>query len=150
MRRLRSPILAFVLIASVIATACTDADRKKLAQASDDFARGLQTALALDDSLIKANLISKDDAIVVTGAILDVNHIAQQFNENAKTYGKSGGSTKADLLKLASGLSASLATLNQQGTLHIKNANSKTQFLAAMAVMNTALGVLTAVVGGLN
>jgi hypothetical protein len=150
MKRLRSPILAFVIVAALAAAACSDADRKKLAQADDDFARGLQTALALDDSMIKGSLISKDDALTLTTALLDLSRLSQEFHNNAKTYGLSGGSTKADLLKLASGMSASLATLNAQGVLRIKNPDSKTQFLGAMAVLNTALGVLTAVLGGLK
>lgn len=149
MRKLRSPILAFVLIVvSLAAAACSDADRKKLAEADDDFARGVQTALALDESLIKENLISKDDAIAVTSALLDVNRLGGQFHVRAETYGKSGGATKTELIGLANGLSASVVTLNHQGVLHIKNPNSQTQFVAAVAVMQGALGVLTAVLTG--
>lgn len=144
----KSKQLTVILLIALLAQACSGDERKKLAQASDDFARGISTALALDDALIRQQLISKDDALTITSAILQVNQIARQFNDRAKTYGTSGGSTKAELLKLAGDLSASLATLNQTGTLKIKNPNSQAQFQAALAVLNSALAIIQGVLGG--
>lgn len=140
--------LVAILLVAVLAVACDADERKKLAKASDDFARGIAMALALDDALIKQKVISNDDAIVITSAILDANRIARQFNDRASLYGKSGGSTKSELLQLTSDIDGSLATLQKQGVLRIKNPASQAQFTAALAIMKSAVAVAQAILGG--
>src|SRR5262249_10114125 len=135
---LKRKFAAVILVAVLCSAACTSDQQKKLAPASDDMAKGIATALALDDALIKGNLISKDDAIAVTSAILDVNRIAGQFTAVAKTYNGSA-TTKAQLVGLASQIGTAIQKLNDSGVLHVKNPQSKAQLDAAVAVMQSAL-----------
>lgn len=139
-----------VALAVLLLAACTDADRKKLAQASDDLARGVSTLLALDDSLIKNKLIDKDSAITITSAILDVNRIHGKLNGLAKAYSPGNLQSKQALVAGVGELAKAVSDLNASGALHIKNQQSQTEFAAAMAVVQSAVAVLSGVVGGLK
>lgn len=144
----RKRILCCVLAIALTAGACTDEQRKKIAQASDDIARGLHTALALDEALIKQQLVSKDDALAITTLLLDVNRAAKEFNDKARAFGSIDATEKAELLRMASDMTASVATLNQQGVLRIKNQQSQIQFLAAIAIIQGGVAVLTSILQG--
>jgi hypothetical protein len=146
MRRLKG-LIAVLVIATVMA-ACEEGTRKKVAQANNDVARGISVLLVLDSELIDTGALSKDDAIALTSAILDLNKAFEEFNTQAQSYKTFDTNAKTNLLLTLNTISASVSRLNDQGVLHIKNPDSQVRFRAAIAVVQSGIAVLQVVLGG--
>jgi hypothetical protein len=132
-----------LLLACFVTQACTDEDRERAAQASDNMARGISVALDLDAALIEARLLDKDEAITVTSALLDANRLIREFNETAKGFKSIGAAERSALLRIVTGITRSLDRLNEQGVLRLKNPEAKQKFTAALAVVTGAVTVLS-------
>ena len=146
MKVLKKILIVPVLLLAISLSACADADRKKLAQASQDFASGVTVTLSVDQALIDQGLIERDDAAALTGAILDVSNAGAEFNRTAQTVSLSGAGKTLVLGKLTA-LADAAGRLEAAGTLHIKNSQARLQFQAGVAVIKVAIGVAQSVLG---
>lgn len=133
-----------ILLVCLFIQACDNADIRKAAKASDDMARGISVALDLDAALIQQGLLSNDEAIAVTSALLDLNRLAREFNDTARGFKALDGAAKASLLQILTSITASLDKLNTQGVLRIKNAEAQQKFKTALAVITAAVNILAA------
>lgn len=146
--KIRRYFIAPLLILAMFSTACTDDNLKKLAQAGDDFSRGITVALDLDAAMLHSGTISRDDALVVTTSLLDLNKLGKRFHERLTVYSKLTPEARGELLPLVNGLVDDADKLQRDGLLRIKNPQSQAEFNAAIGIVKSALATARAVLKG--
>jgi D-serine deaminase-like pyridoxal phosphate-dependent protein len=145
-RRLLAAVLMLALIVPL--TACTDDNLRKLAQAGDDFSRGLTVAFDLDASLLHSGAISKDDALTITTTLLDLNKLGKTFHERLVAYSKLTPEARGALLPILAQLVAAADGLQRNGLLRIKDPKAQAEFSAAVAIITGALATAQIVLRG--
>lgn len=137
-----------VTVALCLLTACTDDNLKKLAKAGDDFSRGITVALDLDAAMLHSGALSKDDALAVTTALLDLNKLGKTFHSQLTAYSKLTPEARGSLLPILTQLIDAAQALQRDGLLRIKSPEAQAQFNAAIGIVTAALSTAQLIVKG--
>jgi hypothetical protein len=146
--QLRKVTLVPILIIALIASACDDEQIKRLARAGDDFSRGISVAFDIDAALLRSNMISRDDALVITTSLLELNRLGKQFHARLVAYSKLTPEARGQLLPIITELIAAANGLQRDGLLRIKNPQSQAEFAAALGVITAALATAQIILKG--
>lgn len=146
--RIRSSPQAIVLLLILVLVACKDDAIRKAARASDDMAVTISLAIDTKRELAKAGLLKPDEEIPLTLGLQKVNTAVKAFHLQVKNTKALDPASKNQLLLLFSGITSSVADLNQQGVLGIKNEQAKAKVSAVLAGFTTAFAAIQAALGG--
>lgn len=139
-------VLGLALCLVLALPACTFSERKKLAQASDDFSRGVNIVLTVDEALIDQKLVTDAGGRAIAQGALDVSRAGKEFNLQAQALTKLDGEAKAKLAVSLDAVTDSVVRLEGQGVLHIKSPQSRSAFDAGMGVIKSAIAIVKGIV----
>jgi len=144
----RKTAALLVLILSLVA--CKDESIRKAARASDDMAVTVSLAIDVKRGLGQTGtkLISNEEELALTLGLQKVNTAVRAFHTQVKATKALDPASKNQLLQLFSGVTASVAELNQQGVLGIKNEEAKSKVTAALAGFSASFAAIQAALGG--
>jgi len=137
-----------VLAAILILLACKEESIRKAARASDDMAVTISLAIDAKRELAASGLLKPEEEIPLTLGLQKVNTAVKAFHLQVKNTKQLDPASKNQLLLLFSGITTSVAELNQQGVLGIKNEQAKTKVSAILAGFTTAFAAINAALGG--
>jgi len=141
---------AIVLLLILTLLACKDESIRKAARASDDMAVTVGLAIDVKRQLGQtgSKLISDQEELALTLGLQKVNTAVKAFHLQVKNTKALDPASKNQLLLLFSGITTSVAELNQQGVLGIHNEQAKAKVAAVLAGFTTAFAAIQAALGG--
>jgi hypothetical protein len=137
-------ILAIILL---ISASCTDEQARKLAIAADDISIGVGAAIDAKRLAREKGWISDSEELVITKALLDVNHAGTQFGINARKITKLDGNSKAEMIDLFRQLNFSVQVMNRN-IKSLSNPEAQVKIQSTTAIIEIALASIQAIVGG--
>ena len=147
------PVLVFGPVACTKKAATpgqTPGDRyRTLVKIGDDIAHGIELGLDLTGQIYTQKLLDADLTATIATGFLDAARISKELHAQLANYSTlDQANARATLIEILNRLAASLDRLALNGTLHIKNEQTKTQLTAALSVVSAALVVAKGIVGG--
>ena len=139
---------AVLLLLIIGLVACKDESIRKAARASDDMAVTVGLAIDAKRELAASGLLKPEEEIPLTLGLQKVNTAVKAFHLQVKNTSQLDPTSKNQLLLLLSGVTTSVAELNQQGVLGIKNEQAKTKISTILAGFNAAFAAIQAALGG--
>lgn len=140
--RKRIGLLMMAVILSLPSLSCGEGDLQKVKNASNDIVIGLDAGIEFARDAQLSNLVSLEAATAIRAALVDIRNVARVANDKLQAIEKFDAANKADLLKVFSSVTSGLLTLNQLGTLHLKNEDAKRRFALVMAALNAASRII--------
>lgn len=136
-------ILGFVLCLAIVSTACpgNDSKAKRIAKVSDDVAQGLLSAANLLADAKAAGNISQEDIDFLKPYLKSVgesNLQAIKVGRTLSTLDDIPIDKQEEILQIISFVSDTLTTLNNEGTLRIKNPEKRAIFSAFILAAQTS------------
>lgn len=121
----RTAVIAVVLSVALALQGCNDNQLKQVATNIDRAAVLIGQTREVRDDLFAHGLISKDEAHKITVVLVRINRNVKTFNDKARTYQSVTPQAKADAKKFAADFADGINELIQNGTLGVKNPQSK-------------------------
>lgn len=136
-------LVLLLLVPTFQAATCKSSSAyKKAVQACYDISVGVNASVQITMDLNKQGVLNNQDYL----AVLELEKALVQSNEEFRKLLSSAGeintTNKTAFLALLDSIGASLANLQSQGTIRIKNPNSQALFSAALATVRTGLIVV--------
>lgn len=136
-------LVLLLLVPTFQAATCKESSAyKKAVQACYDISVGVNASVQITMDLNKQGVLSAQDYL----AILELEKALVQSNEEFRKLLSNAGeintTNKLAFIALLDSVGASLANLQAQGTLRIKNPNSQALFSATLATVRTGLIVV--------
>ena len=139
---------AFMVVLVLTIVACKEEAIRKAARASDDMAVTVSLAIDTKRELAKAGLLKPEEEIPLTLGLQKVNAAVKAFHLQVEQTKALDPASKNQLLLLLEGVTTSVAELNQQGVLGIKNEEAKNKVSAVLAGFTAAFAAINAALGG--
>jgi hypothetical protein len=138
MRRRVHLIIALLFCCSFALVACDESQVQKVKRASARIDRVVGSAIELLPAFQQEGLFDEGEQAKIAEGLNAVKVAIREFNVRAQSYKTFDATAKADLAKAFIDVTGALATLNEQGVLHIKNPKVKGRVQIALAATSLA------------
>lgn len=141
-------LIAVVLPCLLFTTACNESQVRESALAAHRIVASVSAATDIKDELLTAELIDSNESKQIAILLRDANRAALAFNDKVKEYSSQKTippNARDELLTLFDDVTATVAKLNDQGVLHIKNETARSRLAAVLATINASISVIKGV-----
>lgn len=149
--KLQSKLITLPLVVMIVFSqlACDASAYRKAAKASDDIALSLKALQSTVVDLYTADAIDANAARGMSRAIKNATIADDEFIAKIKTLGgKVDEASKPTVVQWVGELSASIATLNAQEAIYIKNPEAKLKLDLTLKTIQAALTIIQTTIGG--
>lgn len=122
--------------------ACEQSQLRKAAAASDRIAGLVSTSIEVKQKLATAGVISREEELKITNALVEINDAAANFNSKARTYKISDPVQRSELLKILEDATQSLAELTES-TQAIRDPKARDKLIATFTGINEAVKTIS-------
>lgn len=142
---MKRKIIAPLIVAVMLASACDTSQAKKAAQAAQDISTGINLLIETKRDLLAQGILTNAEAIQIDKALLDLNSADRVFAQGVDQF-KDGKMSKAELAKLFSSLNTAVRQLNDHAAI-VQNEKARATISSVTASIAIAVGVLQGMLG---
>lgn len=131
----------------VVGAACDQSEYHKAADAAAKISSSLKAAVTETDSIYRAHLITREERDLVLVEIDHAQFVNDEYVRQLQSFKKIDASNHAVLVNWVADLSSSVDSLNTNGVLHIKNADSQQKLGIYVTAIRGSIQILATIFG---